>query len=743
MAVDDRNVLTDAPGGEVLRFTPNLSVHVLPPDTVCLYSEHRKFFLRGKLYCALAPRLAAGEPRSAIVRALAQEFPEADVVRALERLLDRGFAFCPGVVDGPVAGYWASLALAPETAADNLRNTGVRVEACGGAGADELTAALRELGVRIADGAVDDSASLTVVVASDYLDERLPELNRQRLADKQPWLPVALAGPFPLVGPVFRPGKGACWACLAEPMASSRQIKAFLDSRQAEGGAECVAASPLAAHLLGHSASALAALEIAKAIASGFATDLNDHLISLDLLGSSVARHYVAARPQCPVCGRAALRDPRRTPVPPRLRAGGKLVMTGNGYRAVPPAATVARFRKHVSPLTGVVAQLERMPTDLPLNAGYLARHSFALRPDTVDALRAAASADTYGAGRTADEAEAGALMKAIERHCGIFQGDEIRAVRRFTDFPPGDAIAPNDILLAGECFDPSAAIEWSPVWSLCEDRYKHVPTGLLYYFHAEPGGDPLRADVSGCGAGNSIEEAIVHGFLDLVARDACAIWWSNRLPRPAVALPTLADSYILDLSAELAAIGRRLWLLDITTDLAIPTVAAVAHWSEDARERVVLGVGAHFDRRIAALRAVTRLNLRMAIDAVRGARTAPAADDGEGGDALPLARHAYLRPRGKAARVRASSLPDFARLDRREQVNACVDAARRRGLDVLVLDQTRPDLEIPVARVIVPGLRPLGRRLAPGRLYDVPVALGLRKRPLREAELNPLDPPM
>jgi hypothetical protein len=32
-----------------------------------------------------------------------------------------------------------------------------------------------------------------------------------------------------------------------------------------------------------------------------------------------------------------------------------------------------------------------------------------------------------------------------IERYSGIFQGDEIRVTRRFTDFPPADAIHPND----------------------------------------------------------------------------------------------------------------------------------------------------------------------------------------------------------------------------------------------------------------------------------------------------------
>ena len=38
----------------VLRFAPNFSIYVLPPDVVCLYSEDRKFFLHGELYCALA-----------------------------------------------------------------------------------------------------------------------------------------------------------------------------------------------------------------------------------------------------------------------------------------------------------------------------------------------------------------------------------------------------------------------------------------------------------------------------------------------------------------------------------------------------------------------------------------------------------------------------------------------------------------------------------------------------------------
>src|SRR3984893_9079945 len=42
---------------DVLRFAPNFTVYVLPPNAVCLYSEDRKFFLHRNLYCALAERI--------------------------------------------------------------------------------------------------------------------------------------------------------------------------------------------------------------------------------------------------------------------------------------------------------------------------------------------------------------------------------------------------------------------------------------------------------------------------------------------------------------------------------------------------------------------------------------------------------------------------------------------------------------------------------------------------------------
>jgi bacteriocin biosynthesis cyclodehydratase domain-containing protein len=734
----------------VPRFAPNFTVYLLPPDVVCLYSEDRKFFLYGELYCAIATAIGAGTSFQNLFRELGQDFPSDKISEALGRLLDRRFIVptSHSPLDA-TAAYWASLGLSPETAQRNLENLRVRIEAIDVKGLTELGAALTALGVRV----VKRSADLTVTLVNDYLDKRLAGLNRRHLSECTSWLLVQPAGIFPLVGPVFSPGKSACWACLAERMKRNREVKALLDRSHAR----CIAVSPLTRNTLGESAIQLSAVEIAKAIASEFRTNLRDHITSLDLLGSTIVKHYVAARPQCPACGRHELRDPGRAPVPLELSAGGKLVMTSGGYRAVSSAATVARYRKHVSPLTGVVSRLERIQADLPMNTNWFATHNFAARPDTIGELKAGLSSGSFGKGSTADQGEASALMEAIERYSGSFQGDEIRVTRRFTDFSAGDAIPPNDVRLfsdmqyremwappngideASGTFplpDPTAEIEWSPVWSLRDRRFKYLPTNLLYFFYKGPGGE-IPADSNGCAAGNTLEEAIVQGFLELVERDAYAIWWYNRLQREGLDLNQIDDAYVRDLRVQLAETGRRLWVLDVTSDLGIPSFVAVTHWTENSKEHIEFGSGSHFDTRIAVLRAMTELNQFLSIGLMGGRDTGKCShDDSE----LRLLNHPYLAPSENSA-IRPDFSSKFGHLDKREQVMACVRLAEREGLDFLVLDQTRPDIEVPVVRVLVPGLRHFYRRFAPGRLYDVPVKLGLRDRPLLEDQLNPLHP--
>jgi oxazoline/thiazoline synthase len=751
MTADRGHELIPHDGKDVPQFAPNLTVYVLPPDLVCLYSEDRKFLLHGELFCVLASAIAkGGRSFRELIHDLAQEFPSDKIHEAITRLLDRRYVLpASSSTTGAVAAYWASLGLSPDIAERNLQKCRVRVHSIDVQGKTELEAALRGLGVRV----VKRSADLTVTLVNDYLDARLAELNRQRLSAHTPWLLAQPSGVFPLVGPVFRPGQGACWTCLAERMKRNREVKALLDRQQVRR----VAVSPLVHETVGGSAVQLAAVELAKAIAADFRTPLGDHIVSLDLTGSTIVKHHVAARPQCPTCGRSKLRDPRRAPAPVELGAGGKVVMTSGGYRSVSPSATVARFRRLVSPLTGVVSRLERIKADLPLNTNFYATHNFSGPAETVHELRTGLGGGSFGKGSTAEQGEASALMEAIERYSGIFQGDEIRAKRRFIDFASGDAIPPNEVLLFSEAqlrqgeapapsphgqeaipalFDRSARIEWSPVWSLRDARFKYLPTSLLYFFYRGPAA--FAADSNGCAAGNTLEEAIVQGFLELIERDAYAIWWYNRARRPELDLGRFDDSYVRDLQKQLAQAGRRLWVLEVTGDLGIPTFVAVTHWMQNGRENIEFGSGAHFDARIALLRALTELNQFLSLGLMGGGTGEKSSLDGVA--PLRLEDHPYLTPDGNPM-AEPKFDAKFGHLGAGEQAAACVSLAKQAGLDFLVLDQTRPDIETPVVRVIVPGLRHFYRRFAPGRLYDVPVKLGWRDRPLKETELNPVHP--
>src|SRR5262249_14874029 len=97
-----------------------------------------------------------------------------------------------------------------------------------------------------------------------------------------------------------------------------------------------------------------------------------------------------------------------------------------------------------------------------------------------------------------------------------------------------------------------------------------------------------------------------------------------------------------------------------------------------------------------------------------------------------------YLLPAAGPPRT-AASFPRAWTDDLTEDIRACQARVEQAGLEMLVLDQTRPEVGLPVAKVIVPGLRHFWTRFAPGRLYDVPVRLGWLSRPLAEDELNPV----
>jgi ribosomal protein S12 methylthiotransferase accessory factor YcaO len=97
-----------------------------------------------------------------------------------------------------------------------------------------------------------------------------------------------------------------------------------------------------------------------------------------------------------------------------------------------------------------------------------------------------------------------------------------------------------------------------------------------------------------------------------------------------------------------------------------------------------------------------------------------------------------YLAPDLEAGPRRLHDFKNLASDDLQQDILTCRELAQTQGIEILVLDQTRPDVGFPVVRVVAPGLRHFWPRFGPGRLYDVPLQEGWLRQSLDEGEMNP-----
>jgi ribosomal protein S12 methylthiotransferase accessory factor len=98
----------------------------------------------------------------------------------------------------------------------------------------------------------------------------------------------------------------------------------------------------------------------------------------------------------------------------------------------------------------------------------------------------------------------------------------------------------------------------------------------------------------------------VLHGLLELVERDAVALWWYARARRPAFAWETLGSERLEALIDLIRDRQRGFHLLDLTTDLKIPVFAAVSVKSNGTG--LLLGTAASLDPEIAIWKATSEL---------------------------------------------------------------------------------------------------------------------------------------
>ncbi|MFN0248036.1 MAG: YcaO-like family protein [Kofleriaceae bacterium] len=218
----------------------------------------------------------------------------------------------------------------------------------------------------------------------------------------------------------------------------------------------------------------------------------------------------------------------------------------------------------------------------------------------------------------------------------------------------------------------------------------------------------PPMFDISsnGLASGNVLVEAIAHGLAEVIERDAEAAWRRAGSDRRLV-LDTIPDPICRALIDRITSTGARIWIWDL--EGIIPVVGCAI--MEDPREPAwralgfYQGFGAHVDARIAIARAITEA-AQTRLTYIAGARD----------DFFPFDYERATDPHVLAdlwERMAApcdtpalfDDLPTRVTRSIDEDLDVMLEAVTRDGSSqVIVVDLTHPDLDVPVVKVLVPG---------------------------------------
>jgi ribosomal protein S12 methylthiotransferase accessory factor len=614
-----------------------------------------------------------------------------------------------------------------------------------------------------------------LVVASDCWDLGAhPAAHKACQARRVPWLPIHTEPGTAVIGPLTVPTRPGCPACLDLRRRHNSAATGVRPDGQDVNATTLAANRPawlnrIAASLIG----TLAATEFTAEDADGLPCSAL-FLRSGDL---SIERHKFLPEPMCPECGGLAddtRQDARITLLPRPKQAPTR-------YRLWSPAE---HSEEIISTYVGAEAGLIHDVALTDESGLAVAEASVTLR---VPGVR------VPGGGRTWDyrTSAAVAVLEALERYGGSNPGGKRTVVRAALADLKEPALDPRRLGAHEDDvydqmphlyrpFTEESVCNWVWGYSMTAGIPVLVPESCGYFWTLNHPDRAFLADTTnGCALGSCLEEAILYGILEVAERDAFLLTWHARVPGPAIDLEAADDREpAITAAAITQATGYRVSLFDITTEVGIPCVWAMATHPrlcdgglQPGTDELALfcAAGSHLTPERAARSALVELGPQLA-DAIRRfpARKADAVgylacpeevrtifDHAVAfGDPRAYERLGFLTgppPRRVPLAQAGGDRKWPGKADLRDDLLAMVARFRDENMEVIVVDQTGPEhraLGLHCVRVLIPGTLPLtyghGRRRLRNlpRLLTLPHRLGHAEAPLSWADINQLPHP-
>ncbi|MGH9787456.1 MAG: YcaO-like family protein [Candidatus Acidiferrales bacterium] len=389
-------------------------------------------------------------------------------------------------------------------------------------------------------------------------------------------------------------------------------------------------------------------------------------------------------------------------PLFPGLADDGAKTFRRGTHRLLPPAETVARVRR-LMPQLGItrvanITGLDRI--GIPVTV--------ACRPNS------RALSVSQGKGLDLDAARASTLMESVEFYHAerislplkYLSYDELRRAHRVVDA----AALP---LVRDTLFHPHLPLLWVEGYDLRQREtvwvpYESVSTNFTLPF--PPGSGCFQATSNGLASGNHLLEAVSQAICEVVERDALSLMQLQSdawLAKRRLDLDGVEDAPCREVleKYERADIDVAAW--DITTDAGIPAFCCTITDRQDDPFHLTYtidGFGCHPSRSIALLRALNEA-AQSRLTMISGSRDNLSREDYR----RTQSPHMVERKRARfelTGRRSLREVPSFEGESFLEDVAWELDQLRAAGVHrVVVVDLTKPEFQVPVVRVVIPGL--------------------------------------
>ena len=315
------------------------------------------------------------------------------------------------------------------------------------------------------------------------------------------------------------------------------------------------------------------------------------------------------------------------------------------------------------------------------------------------------------GKGTSLVHAQVSGLMEALEIHHAEYAEDaDLKLVRAsYAELAAGGAdLVPPALLPVAR--DAAFDVDWELSWAWGFDLVRQAETPVPFLFlhlarqflpavDANEHRAKFMTGSNGLASGNNLLEAIAAALYEVIERDAITVWTAaeprGRRP-PSVDLDRVDSPAVAELVERCRRAAFGLHVFDWTTDIGVPTYTALLIETPGHGFDISTGgYGTHLDPDIAMIRAITEAAQSRAVG-IAGSR-----------DDFFTAERTRPRPRrmpppGPPAPERASAATDSFEGDLRVILDRLAACGLHR---VVVTDLKRPDFDLDVVKVWVPGL--------------------------------------